>query len=427
MCQLYPHLEWRNPTTGGVVPFSCNSWRCPECAPIKRHRLENRLAQYAEKLNLRRFLTLTLSPRGITAEKLSRFVIMPDRTPENFDTLPATPLEYAEQLLYQCSGERKQSNRERFTQGSPEERKALQQLYWRYIAYVWNKYRTMLKRKYPGLSYIMMKEPHKDGIRPHLHILINQYIPVNFIKETFPKYGGGSQVYIEYIPEENIKESIKYLSKYLTKMAEAQTSNNYPAGLRRITVSRDINITLSPEDFTQYLEHIDEHGKKIYGNVNEAGEPTYNCIKGFEDEYIDAMEHETCKKCIYRRAGKCKPYQTEWRLYSELIAGGWITHEPTHNDPVYIHNQTMKPLTEEKKLLYDYFPTEGYIPIGTFGGVDDDILIPDILIHDRYHMDGSRPEVQRWTRSKYTTLKEMLLHEHEKQSHRVGRKGNVTR
>lgn len=421
MCELYSNFEWRNPSTGGVLPFNCNSWRCPTCSPQKQHKVSHRLAKYAEEKNLRRFLTLTLSPRSITAEMLVRFY----RPEADLDGRIAE----VEALLYECSGQEKQENRSRFSLGSAESIEELQQLYWRYISYVWNKYRTMLKRKFPDLSYILIKEPHtKNGehIRPHLHIMINTYIDIEFIKKTFPKYGGGHQCYIEYIPEDNIKDTLKYIVKYISKMQKAGGKNLYPRGLRRLTVSRDINIKLDPELYETYKQHHAEHGDNLTGDI-----PNNICVAGHEPEYLDSMNLEPCRQCPYKRAGKCKPYISEWKLYD--THRGFLTgYSRSHDNHAVVHNEMYEKHTKTDRLMYAYDKVHKfYYPDRIRGNKNIENTRCSIkhitqILHGVAKKEQTHNindvDIQQWSKSQYDTL--AMYHEEKIRKYLDERTGN---
>jgi hypothetical protein len=98
-----------------------------------------------------------------------------------------------------------------------------------------NKFREYLKRKYGTVPpYICVLEFTKAGI-PHLHILLDQYIPQKWISATWAGLGGGRIVFIKQVTIANVT---RYLSKYLTK----DLLLSAPKGSRRITTARSIKL-----------------------------------------------------------------------------------------------------------------------------------------------------------------------------------------
>ena len=170
--------------SGGFKPIwvymriYCKSWSCPRCGPIKAWQATKNIAKIAKEKGLERFLTLTLDPRSI-----------------------------------------------------PNDTNACE-----HIKKTWSKFRVYLQRKYKNsISYICVMELHKSGI-PHLHVLIDRYIPQKWISKSWQGVGGGKIVFIEKLKE--IKDIGKYLAKYLTK----NMKENIPGKMRRITTSRDIKL-----------------------------------------------------------------------------------------------------------------------------------------------------------------------------------------
>lgn len=156
----------------------CKKWSCKRCGPIKAWQACRDIPKFIKEKSLNRFLTLTLDPKKV---------------PEDINVH-------------------------------------------KYIWKVWAKFRTYLKRKLKEkISYICVLELHKSGM-PHLHILVNRFIPQSWISNSWSAVGGGKIVFIEKIKD--AKRIGYYLSKYLTKNIDAIL----PRRLRRITSSRDIKL-----------------------------------------------------------------------------------------------------------------------------------------------------------------------------------------
>jgi len=141
----------------GVTKFhrvNCKCWACSFCGPRKAKRYRHVIAQTAERLQLRRFITLTLAPSKV--------------------------------------------------EGDPV----------RYLNKTWAKFRTYLKRKL-GIAptFIRVLEFQRNG-NPHFHILIDHYIHWNWLKAAWQAVGGGLFVNIKFVDVHRVS---RYLSKYLTK------------------------------------------------------------------------------------------------------------------------------------------------------------------------------------------------------------------
>jgi len=133
---------------------NCKSWSCSYCGPRRAKRYKHAIRATAEKLQLRRFLTLTLDPKKI--------------------------------------------------EGDPV----------RYLNALFAKLRVYLRREYRvAPQYIRILEFQKNG-NPHFHILIDRYIAREWIQAAWVAVGGGWMVDIRYVDVHRVS---RYLSKYLTK------------------------------------------------------------------------------------------------------------------------------------------------------------------------------------------------------------------
>jgi hypothetical protein len=83
-----------------------------------------------------------------------------------------------------------------------------------YLRYCFAKFRIYLKRKYgEAPQYIAVLEFQKNG-NPHLHILIDRFIDTRWIEAIWQRVGGGQQIDIKLVDLHRVS---RYLSKYLTK------------------------------------------------------------------------------------------------------------------------------------------------------------------------------------------------------------------
>lgn len=133
---------------------NCKSWNCSYCRPRRAKRYRYAIRATAERLRLRRFLTLTLDPKKI--------------------------------------------------EGDPVE----------FLNAAFAKLRVYLQRKYgTAPQYIRVLEFQKNG-NPHFHILIDRYIDIEWIRTAWVAVGGGYMIDIKLVDVHRIGP---YLSKYFTK------------------------------------------------------------------------------------------------------------------------------------------------------------------------------------------------------------------
>jgi len=166
---------------GETAPFRCGSWRCFCCAHRMRMNLIEELDRLVEERpEMRRLLTLTLDP-----------VQSPDRTEDQHEYLT-----------------------ERF-----------------------NALRTELNDNYDGLSYIWIRHEGEENGRPHLHLLVDRYLPQDELSVMAGRVGLGEVVDIRRV---NARNAAKYLTSYLGKGALA----GLPKGLRRYGSSADIDLNV---------------------------------------------------------------------------------------------------------------------------------------------------------------------------------------
>lgn len=133
---------------------NCKRWGCSYCGPRKAKRYRYSIAQIAERLQLRRFITLTLDPKKITGHPVA------------------------------------------------------------YLNRTWAKFRTYLNRKLGRAPiFIRVLEFQQNG-NPHFHILIDHFIEWNWIRAAWQAVGGGRFVNVKFVDVHRVS---RYLSKYLTK------------------------------------------------------------------------------------------------------------------------------------------------------------------------------------------------------------------
>lgn len=174
------------PNEHGRVTYlaaGCKAWRCKYCGPKKAEKLKKAIAQAAEEKGLTCFLTLTLDTKFLSEADLRDGGIA-------------------------------------------------------YIRKSWSKLRIYLKREHGrAIDFISIVELQKRGVA-HLHILVDRYLPYEWVRNSWVAVGGGRIVVIKFVDVHRVSG---YLSKYLAKDAVG----GLPVGVRRYSVSR--GITLRPK------------------------------------------------------------------------------------------------------------------------------------------------------------------------------------
>jgi len=169
----FGHIE--NEGVTKIVRVTCKKWSCSICGPKNAYKLKNSIIHKAQEKKLQRLLTLTLDPSKFQGDSIE------------------------------------------------------------YINKCWTKLRVYLSRKYGrSITFIRILELHKSG-QAHFHILIDRFIPFEWIKKAWKTVGGGG-VDIRFV---DIHRVAGYLAKYLTK----DLFINLPKGKRRYSTSKNLRLT----------------------------------------------------------------------------------------------------------------------------------------------------------------------------------------
>ncbi len=124
----------------------------------------------------------------------------------------------------------------------------------RYIRKIWNKFRIIQKRQFNrNLNFICVIENQKSGYA-HLHILFDQFINHNWLKEKWEVLGGGSIVDIRKADN----KAARYISKYLGKSMR----ENRDQRIRHISTSKGIKLS-------KYIKRIPEN-KFTFAKVEQS-------------------------------------------------------------------------------------------------------------------------------------------------------------
>lgn len=171
------HLQFES-ESGQTAPYRCGSWDCECCG----HRLRMSLIEEIERITserpeMRRFVTLTVDCRaGLSKESQHK-----------------------------------------------------------YITQRFNALRTELRDRYEGLSYLWVRHEGDERDRPHLHLLVDRYLPQRELSQLAQRVGLGRIVDIRRVDARN---AAHYISAYLGRGALSWL----PKGARRYGSSADVDL-----------------------------------------------------------------------------------------------------------------------------------------------------------------------------------------
>lgn len=110
-----------------------------------------------------------------------------------------------------------------------------------------------LRKKFPGVQYVRTLEIHKSG-NPHLHMIIDRYVPIAWLQLNWNKCGGGIADIRRPHRKDGQKKPCTYkqAARYLTEEIEKAVQDPHRLGvdlwkarIRTITVSK--TLSLKPE------------------------------------------------------------------------------------------------------------------------------------------------------------------------------------
>jgi len=104
-----------------------------------------------------------------------------------------------------------------------------------YITDRWNALRTELRDRYPDLSYLWVRHEGDERDRPHLHLLVDRFLPQRELSALASRVGLGEVVDIRRVDARN---AAHYISAYLGRGA----LSFLPGGARRYGSSADVDL-----------------------------------------------------------------------------------------------------------------------------------------------------------------------------------------
>ena len=229
----------------GYARADCKRLTCSHCGPRKAARYRKRVSQLAIERQMQRFVTLTLDPAKIPLNWKAR--PPKPRKPKTADVWSTSIEDYLKKEGYPVQ---QQTSADDPGATSPATApKFGDEPRIEYIRDCWAKMRVYLGRKYPNLKFIAVLELQKATGRAHLHILVSSFIPKEWLKQAWGACGGG-WTDIKFVDVHRISA---YMSKYLTK----EILLGIPKGKRRITTSRDLQLSTPPQNSGWKRSHAD--------------------------------------------------------------------------------------------------------------------------------------------------------------------------
>jgi hypothetical protein len=104
-----------------------------------------------------------------------------------------------------------------------------------YITDRWNALRTELRDRYENLSYLWVRHEGDERDRPHLHLLVDRFLPQSELSQLADRVGLGRVVDIRRVDARN---AAHYISAYLGRGA----LSFLPDGARRYGSSADVDL-----------------------------------------------------------------------------------------------------------------------------------------------------------------------------------------
>jgi len=100
------------------------------------------------------------------------------------------------------------------------------------MAAMWDLFLKRLRRRYHGLQFLRVVEPHASGTRWHLHVLFDQYMRVEEVRALANPLGWGRLQVARVRDEAGGNQVAGYLSKYVAKGRSERGARLYSCSLR---------------------------------------------------------------------------------------------------------------------------------------------------------------------------------------------------
>jgi len=187
-CKRYPVAFFKY-QDGKIVSVTyryqrCNSWTCPNCAPIKASHVMNVIKEVVILNDMKFFLTLTLDPATI-------------------------PFKYKDSDDNQTH---------------------------KFITKIFNTFLTNIRREERDFRYVWVIEFQKKTGNAHMHIVFNTRLDIVNVRNIWTRIGGGMQSRVMQIND--LISVAAYISKYIVKDIKEGNFGNLHHFERRYCISR---------------------------------------------------------------------------------------------------------------------------------------------------------------------------------------------
>jgi len=109
---------------------------------------------------------------------------------------------------------------------------------WHRVGPSWNRLRSYFQRRGLRFSYVRIVEPHKSGGYPHLHVLVDRFLPAQALGKLLVGWGFGWQMRFVRV---NSEGAGSYISKYVSK----DWPDKHAYTLRREARTRVVSVSRS--------------------------------------------------------------------------------------------------------------------------------------------------------------------------------------
>lgn len=143
------------------------------------------------------------------------------------------------------------------------------------INHSWDVFLKRLRRRWPHITFFKALEFTKAGY-PHLHILLDTYIPQHYISRLWKQLFRSPYVFIAQRPSIS---AIRYITNYATKWAAVESGFaclHFIYKLRRYSYSRDFfTAQARPQKRIFYRGCNDQEARRIYDKLSTELATTY--------------------------------------------------------------------------------------------------------------------------------------------------------
>lgn len=147
---------------------------------------------------------------------------------------------------------------------------------WEVISGIWNKFLTIVRRKYPKWQFVAILECHKDGF-PHIHGFTNQWMIQEEYSRHWSNCGGGKIAWVEKIKSSgDVADYVsKQLGRYVGKENILEGKRLRGKGQRTIWRSKGMKAKYEIQELSDWAlireKCFDENGSPLFEIENVDG------------------------------------------------------------------------------------------------------------------------------------------------------------